>query len=470
MTISKRAARALVPAAAFALLPPFAGGATAAGTVRLTQPVQTTQGDVDPARTYTSPSIAIDPENPMNVVMAYVEARSRRCGLMRSTDGGDTWTQLDASPATPSFPVCFVISGRVDMAPVAFGRHHTLYYGLNGYDDTDGGVNNGNISVLVARSDDLGDSWKTTVVHNVRGKQPPDTDSARPVSDLAVDTSGKEDVVYVAWRSEYRTSVAPNLRPRAPQVAVSTDGAKTFSPAFNVAAPAWADPAARAEALKTTTTVPGTPTTTAPPAGSKAAQPDQAANFGGSNPSLTVDGKGNVYVAWITHSSNITPTPLPAVWLSKSTDGGKTFVASAITPFQQGLSTFGSQRIRWGPGGGPSGTLHVVYEGTTHPAVAGDTDTFHQRSTDAGRTWSPARSLNDDPADSLFAQISPNLSVAPNGRVDVAWWDTRNDPGSAATTCTTPRRRTTGRRGRRTPGSPTGQSIGGSASGPTATT
>ena len=166
--------------------------------------------------------------------------------------------------------------------------------------------------------------------------------------------------------------------------------------------------------------------------GSKAAQPDQAANFGGSNPSLTVDDKGNVYVAWITHSSNITPAPLPAVWLSKSTDGGKTYVASAITPFQQGLSTFGSQRIRWSPGGGPSGTLHVVYEGTTHPAVAGDTDAFYQRSTDGGAPGHPARALNDDRPRLPLAQITPNLNVAPNGRVDVAWWDTRNDPGIRA--------------------------------------
>jgi hypothetical protein len=394
--------------------------------------VQTTKEDVDPGRTYTSPSIAIDPENPLNVVMGYVEARTRRCGLMRSVDGGQRWKALDASPATPSFPVCFVISGRVDMAPVAFGRHHTLYYGLNGYDDGDGGVNNGNISVLVARSDDLGDSWTTTVAYNARGRQAPDTDSARPVSDLAVDTSGKSDLVYVAWRSEYRTSVAPNLKPRAPQVAVSADGGKTFSDAVNVAAPAWENAAARAEALKTTTTLAGTPPTTAPPAGSKAAQPDQAANFGGSNPSLTVDDKGNVYVAWITHSSNITPAPLPAVWLSKSTDHGKTFAASAITPFQQGLSTFGSQRIRWSPAGGPSGTLHVVYEGTNHPAVAGDTDTFYQRSTDAGATWTPPKTINDDGPDTMFSQISPNISVAPNGRVDVAWWDTRNDPGIRA--------------------------------------
>jgi hypothetical protein len=420
------------PTLAFTLLLLLAGGATAAEAPRLTKPVQTTQGDVDPARTYTSPSIAIDPENPLNVVMGYVEARSRRCGLMRSADGGQTWKLLDASPATPSFPVCFVISGRVDMAPVAFGRNHTLYYALNGYDDGDGGVNNGNISILVARSDDLGDSWSTTVVYNTRGRLAPDTDAARPVSDLAVDTSGESDLVYVAWRSEYRTSVAPNLVPRAPQVAVSADGGRTFSTPTNVSAPAWENPTARAEALKTTTTLAGTPPTTAPPAGSKAAQPDQAANFGGSNPSLTVDGKGNVYVAWITHSSNITPAPLPAVWLSKSTDHGKTYTASSITPFQQGLSTFGSQRIRWSPEGGDSGTLHVVYEGTTHPAVAGDTDAFYQRSTDGGATWSPARALNDDGPDTLFAQIAPNLAVAPDGRVDVAWWDTRNDPGIRA--------------------------------------
>lgn len=410
-----------------------AGGVAGATTTTptLTRPVQTTKGDVDPARTYTSPSIAIDPENPSTVVMGFVEARSRRCGLMRSADGGGTWKKLDASLSTPSFPYCFVISGRVDMIPLAFGRNHTLYAAVNGYDDGDGGVNNGNISVLLGRSDDLGDTWTTTVVHNVRGQQPPDTDSARPVSDLAVDTHhGSQDVVYVTWRSEYRTSVAPNLQPRAPQVAASADGGKTFGPAVNVAAPAWAQPATRAEALKTTTTLPGSPTTTAPPAGSKASQPDQAANFGGSNPSLTVDDKGNVYVAWITHSSNITPAPLPAVWLSTSTDQGKTYTASAITPFRQGLPTFGSQRIRWSPGGGEKGTLHVVYEGTDNPAIANNTDTYYQRSTDGGKTWTAAKALNDDDPAQLAAQIAPNLSVAPDGRVDVAWWDTRNDPGT----------------------------------------
>lgn len=409
------------------------GGSAGVSAPTLTTPVQATKSDLDPARTYTSPSIAIDPENPLNVVMGAVEARSRRCSLLRSTNGGETWTKLDPSPAMPSFPFCFVISGNVDMIPLAFGRNHRLYYGLSGYDDGDGGVNNGNISVLVGRSDDLGDTWHTTVVRNARGKQPPETETARPVSDLAVDShSGPDDIVYVAWRAEYRTTTAPNLQPRLPQVAVSTDGAKTFTEPVNVAAPAWAQAPVRADALKTVTTLAGSPTTTAPPSGSRAAQPDQPANFGGSNPSLTVDKDGNVYVAWISHSSNITPAPLPSIWLSKSTDKGKTYTASAVTPFQAGLSTFGTQRIRWSPAGGPSGTLHLVYEGSMHPTVANDTDATYQRSTDGGKTWTPPRPLNDDPPDKLYPQNSPNISIAPNGRIDVTWFDARNDPGIRA--------------------------------------
>jgi len=420
----------MVAGGAMCLVALTAGGAGAASTPNLTVPVQVTKGDVDPARTYTSPSIAVDPENPLNVVMGFVEARTRRCGVMRSADGGETWKKLDATPSTDSFPFCFVISGNVDMIPVAFGRNHTLYMGLSGYDDGDGGVNNGNVSVLLARSDDLGDTWKTTIVRNSRGKVAPETETSRPVSDLAVDTSGKEDVVYITWRAEYRTTTAPNLQPRLPQVSVSTDAGKTFADPVNVAAPAWAQPATRAEALKTTTTLPGSPTTTAPPAGSKAATPDQPANFGGSNPSLTLDDKGNLYVAWVTHSSNITPAPVPAIWLSTSTDHGKTYTATAVTPFQQGMSTFGTQRIRWSPEGGPSGTLHLVYEGTRDPAVANATDTFYQRSTDGGKTWTPARAINDDDPKKLAYQNSPNISIAPNGRVDVAWWDARNDPGA----------------------------------------
>ena len=424
--------RRIGPLAVVGLLLGAPAALAAPSAPRLTAPVNATKADTDVTRTYTSPSIAIDPERPSTMVMGFVEARTRRCGLLRSIDSGQSWTKLDSSPSPAAFPICFVISGSVNYTPIAFGRNHTLYYGLTGYDDTDGGVNNGNLSVLVARSTDLGDHWQTAVAQLNRGKVAPDTVSARPTSDLAVDTSGKEDVVYVTWRAEYRTSVAPNQQPRQPLVAVSRDGGKTFGEPVNPAAPAWANPQTRADALKTVTTLPGSPTTTAPPAGSRAAQPDQAANFGGSNPSLTVDDKGNVYVAWVSHSSNITPAPLPSVWVSASSDGGKTWTPHAVTPFQRGLNGFGTERIRWSPGGGPQGTLHVVYEGTTKPEVAGDTDAFYTRSTDGGNTWSTPRPLNDDGVDAFRAQNTPNLTVSPNGRIDVAWFDTRNDPGIRA--------------------------------------
>jgi hypothetical protein len=282
----------------------------------------------------------------------------------------------------------------------------------------------------VARSTDLGNTWTTTVARNARGKTGAEAENSRPVSDLAVDTSGPEDTVYVAFRADYRQTSAPNANPRLAMVAVSHDAAKTFDAPVDVGAPAWAQSSVRADALKTVTTLAGA---TPPAAGTKAAQPDQAANFGGSNPSLTVDDKGKVYVAWVTASSNISPAPLPSIWLATSTDHGKTYSEAPVTPFQAGMSTFGTQRIRWSPRGGTGGadgSLHLVYEGTTRPTVANDTDAFYQRSTDGGKTWSKARALNDDGADKLYPQNSPNLSIAPNGRVDVAWFDARNDLGT----------------------------------------
>src|SRR5436190_10667492 len=94
---------------------PVVAGAQTADKPLLTAPVWATRDDVDATRTYTSPSIAVDPEDPNHVAMAYVEARTRRCGLLMSTDAGQHWSRLDASPSPASYPFCFVISGNVDM-------------------------------------------------------------------------------------------------------------------------------------------------------------------------------------------------------------------------------------------------------------------------------------------------------------------------------------------------------------------
>jgi hypothetical protein len=51
------------------------------------------------------------------------------------------------------------------------------------------------------------------------------------------------------------------------------------------------------------------------------------------------------------------------------------------------------------------------------------------RSTNGGQSWSPASTLNQDGNNGAWHWFGA-LSVAPNGRLDVTWNDTRNNPGS----------------------------------------
>jgi putative cell wall-binding protein len=68
-----------------------------------------------------------------------------------------------------------------------------------------------------------------------------------------------------------------------------------------------------------------------------------------------------------------------------------------------------------------SGALYVVYVGFNF----GDLDVILQRSTDKGVTWSQPMRVNDDPKGNGVRQVTPQVFVAPNGRVDVIWVDFR---------------------------------------------
>jgi hypothetical protein len=56
-------------------------------------------------------------------------------------------------------------------------------------------------------------------------------------------------------------------------------------------------------------------------------------------------------------------------------------------------------------------------------------DVMFSRSTDGGLTWSAPVRVNDDPGTSAY-QWFGTMSVAPNGRIDAVWYDTRDNPGS----------------------------------------
>jgi hypothetical protein len=62
------------------------------------------------------------------------------------------------------------------------------------------------------------------------------------------------------------------------------------------------------------------------------------------------------------------------------------------------------------------------------PVVLDPLDVMFIRSTDGGMTWSTPVRVNDDLAGTNAWQWFGTMSVAPNGRIDVVWNDTRNDP------------------------------------------
>ncbi len=415
--------------------------APAAGPPTLTRPVQATKIDLDPGRLYSSPAMAVDPQNPLRIVGGWADLRTRRCGLVRSVDGGSTWVRPDASPNTASFPFCSQSQGGVIQAPTAFGGGGMLYMALNGWGTEEAARTGG--AVMVARSSDLGDSWETVVVRSARERTGDDTENIRPVQSLAVDANGgADDVVYITFSRSLPSPPAPNAVPSSPMVAVSRDGGRTFDEAVNLAEGVFESQAVRDQALAavtTTTAAPGpTSTTTIPPAGSKAAQPNQAANFGsaGSRNGMVarLDAKGNAYVMWPTGAANISPAPPGGLALSKSTDGGRTWSSAVAIPFSYENATGGPAsaypQFQISP---KTGALHIVYNRNPTPAVTGLSEVYNRVSYDGGTTWSEAKALSDDDPELYGGQFFPNLSIAPNGRVDVAWWDTRDIQGLRGT-------------------------------------
>ena len=56
-------------------------------------------------------------------------------------------------------------------------------------------------------------------------------------------------------------------------------------------------------------------------------------------------------------------------------------------------------------------------------------DVYFARSTDGGFSWETGFRVNDDPLGNGAYQWMAAMSVAPNGRIDATWYDTRNDLG-----------------------------------------
>jgi hypothetical protein len=78
---------------------------------------------------------------------------------------------------------------------------------------------------------------------------------------------------------------------------------------------------------------------------------------------------------------------------------------------------------------GASGDSTVYVLSSVDPPSIDPLDVYFIRSTNRGNSWSSPVRINDDPGTSAW-QWFGTLSVAPNGRIDVIWLDTRDDPGT----------------------------------------
>jgi hypothetical protein len=152
--------------------------------------------------------------------------------------------------------------------------------------------------------------------------------------------------------------------------------------------------------------------------------------FAGDVPVMVVAGDHTVY----SFTKEIIDVAIPAaqrgktrLLMSKSTDAGKTWSttvinagASSVTnPFAAIDRRTGAMYVTWDQreGNGPEEVLLMA-------------------SADGGKTWSEPRRMSDDVAAKGIEHYNPGVSVAPNGRVDVAWFDFRNDPFFVARSAT----------------------------------
>ncbi|MGH9264635.1 MAG: BNR-4 repeat-containing protein [Acidimicrobiales bacterium] len=404
-----------------------AGTVFAAGEPQLTRPVNITKDDLNPQRTYGGPYVIVHPDDPDIMLAGFIEFRARKCGVARSTDGGQSWRILEAAPEIPSQPYCQAANSNIFHAPLAWGRDDALYLATHAWDES----TRTQTSVILAKSTDLGDTWTTVFARDARTTQGDDQENNRPVTGLVVDTeSGSQDIVYVMYRRAYTNRTGSNSAPQEPVVAISRDGGGTFEEPVSALGNVYEDTAVRQQALSlvtTTTAAPGATTTTVP-ANSLAARPEAIENYGASSngQGLTLDDDGNLYVAYMSEVANVSGEPR-AIMASKSTDQGRTWTSVMAVPFS--FEQAQNPRNAWSPGGGPDGTLHIVWE-WRHPAdLASYADVGYVRSTDGGGTWSEPRRITDDDYNRLAGKYLPMLDVAPNGRVDAVWWDTRDDPG-----------------------------------------
>lgn len=400
------AAAALTWAVAAALLA-LPAAAQDGGEV-IVEPSRQITTSTNPTRLFVNPQLAVHPDNPSTVVLAAGDARNGGCGLHVSRDAGLSWTRTVEQLLPEENPFCVQRNFGPYIEPV-FASDGTLYVGLSGSSaETEPAHPNGPITGYVARTTDLGASHEIFVSATPDEVEASDGENTETVFEqwrlprLAVDPNDP-DKLYMGWRLWFTTNeVSFSVMPQRAYLVTSDDGGETWTEPVDAIAEGLTDEEVADLGLVLEST-------------------EGEAQTHADTPFLVVDSEGTAY-GFVKERPFRGAEPGNArIYMLRSTDGGATWDADVINEGAPNLDNPAVAIDR------STDQLHLVYA-ARGAERENPSQVFYQTSTDGGDTWTDPVVIGDAGEASGFNRYFPGVSVAPNGRVDVAWHDFRNDP------------------------------------------
>lgn len=340
--------------------------------------------DIDPLRAHSSPQIAVNPTNGELVIVEADVRGDRACTTHISVDDGRSWFPGGELMQEPYLD-CTLGAEYGPYATLDFSEDGTLYVGFVGSEFLDRARDDTPRHIFVARSDDGGRSFSTSMAFEAPDGNRDIGFNKGPV--VAVHPTDNSEVTSAGARA---SSATPRRSRRATSPHPATgDGCLPRR---------W------------TSLTNGVVTTRG----------------------LAVDGDGEVHaVDW----SRVFPplpfgdpeSPVSPIYYRRSTDGGASFEeAIEIDP-----GNADSERPPVIAADPSSEAVYVVWNSFTEQRnlgddFDGDLEIFFLASPDGGDSWADRLVLNDD--DANVDQYLPGLSIAPDGRLNVAWYDHRLNP------------------------------------------
>ncbi len=399
-----RARGLAIGAVACAVLAVAAAPAGGEGGLKVTGAVQVTTNP-DPARAHVVPWIVRNPKNG-TLVIADTENRTRkRVDIHISVDDGRSWFPGGDPMVEPWTDSSGDPEANINHS-MAYDRDGVLLLAFQANDPRFSSLPRADRPrhIFLARSTDDGLTWERAVKVWDAPESPDAPRSAGKRNNrpwVAVDPNDPR-YVYVSWM-QWHINDEPTPSGNKALIAASTDGGRTFGPPVSLRE--------------------------GDPQGSYEARP--AVDRHGTVHTIMA---GRAFVPPGTDPS--TPPPIRSVNYRYSTDHGRTW--SEPRQIEEGNAGFAHNR-KWGLKADPrSDTLYAIWYGHPNPRPslpADERDIYMRISRDSGRTWSDRILVNTDsePLPGVH-HFDPNLSIAPNGRIDVAWFDNRNSPVPASTT------------------------------------